>query len=125
MNDKREIIDKIILEITDKSLNYYLSNVDEKQSSGSIEDWKNGCRVNFTSYDGYNKSPIRYSDFENLYSNIKNDLNNPNITEQVLDKIINYLEKEKQYDDYFDLDNENYSINEIIELLSKDENYNL
>ena len=54
----------------------------------------------------------------NLYYNFKYDLESAN--DEVLDRIIEYLDEEKRYTDYEDLDQHNYDISDFVDLVKNE-----
>lgn len=103
-------IENLIDEIIEKAINTYINNFDEN-SGMSIVDWKNGYKGTIRNYDGNIIEYIKYSDFKDLYSNFKYDLEKANDTQ--LNNIIKYLEEEKKYTDYSNLNNELYVLEEF------------
>lgn len=109
-SEKIKKIDKLIDEIINNGIEAYVSQFDENVGL-SVEDWKNGYKNTIVTTDGRVLKYISYSNFKDLYSNFKYDLNQA--TDVQLDNILNYLNEEKKYTDYNDLDRECYDLDEF------------
>lgn len=109
--EKINKIDELINEIIDGAIEEYTSNFDENRGL-NIEDWKNGYRYNIIGYDGEDIEYISPNYFNMLYYNFKYDLNNA--SDVVLDKILKYLNKEKNLH-YWQLDDDAFTIDEFEE----------
>ncbi len=121
--EKIKIINKLIEEIKENAINDYESQFDEN-SGMSIVDWENGYRGTIRDFDGGIIKYISYSQFKNLYQNLDHDIfcistsseKLNKVSLETLDKIIKYLEEEKKYTNYNDLDREVYFIEDFEEM---------
>lgn len=105
MENKIGKIYNLIEEIKETAIEVYTSDFDECRGL-DIEDWKNGYYNTIFNRNGEVKKYIHINDFKSLYSNIVSGLNyelgnkiakmKTIYSNDVLDKVINYLEKEKQ-----------------------------
>lgn len=111
-NEKINKIYSLIEEIKNNAIDAYVSEFDPNNGL-SVEDWKNGYKGTIHNYKGDIVSYISYSEFKTLYHNLQEGLDNYN--DDVLDKVIKYLNKEIKYTSYYDLDRELYSIDELLE----------
>ena len=110
---KVEKIEELIKNIRQNAIDNYLSKWDESNSM-SKRDWELGSRGSIKGYDGENIKYISYADFNALYSNLDYfDLKQAN--EEILNKIINYLENEQKYVEFNDLDRECYMVSDFEE----------
>ncbi len=107
---KIEKIEELINNIKEKAIENYLSKWDENNSMNKF-DWKLGSKGSIKGYDGENIEYISYNEFNDLYSNLIYNLNDVN--EKILDKIIEYLEKEQKYVEFNDLDRDCYSVSDF------------
>lgn len=107
---KVEKIEELIKNIRQNAIDNYLSKWDENTSM-SKRDWELGSRGSIMGYDGKNIEYISYNEFNDLYSNLIYNLNDVN--EKILDKIIEYLEKEQKYVEFNDLDRDCYSVSDF------------
>lgn len=109
---KIEKIENLINNIREKAIENYLSKWDENNSM-SKRDWELGSKGSIQGFDGKNIEYISYSDFNGLYSNLTYGLNEA--SERILDKIIEYLEKEQKYVEFNDLDRDCYTVSDFEE----------
>lgn len=107
---KVEKIENLIKDIRENAIENYLSKWDENNSI-SKSDWELGSKGLIKGYNGENIEYISYNEFNDLYSNLTYNLNDVN--EKVLDKIIEYLEKEQKYVEFNDLDRDCYSVSDF------------
>lgn len=107
---KVEKIEDLIKNIRKNAIENYLSKWDENNSI-SKSDWELGSKGLIKCYNGENIEYISYNEFNDLYSNLTYNLNDVN--EKVLDKIIEYLEKEQKYVEFNDLDRDCYSVSDF------------
>lgn len=107
---KVEKIENLIKDIRKNAIDNYLSKWDENNSM-SKADWELGSKGSIKGYNGENIEYISYNEFNDLYSNLTYNLNDVN--EKVLDKIIEYLEKEQKYVEFNDLDRDCYSVSDF------------
>ena len=107
---KVEKIENLIKDIRENAIENYLSKWDENNSM-SKADWELGSKGSIKGYNGENIEYISYNEFNDLYSNLTYNLNDVN--EKVLDKIIEYLEKEQKKVEINDLDRECYSVSDF------------
>lgn len=113
-------IEKMIGEIIDNAIDNYVAKWDTTNSSGNMSrsDWEDGCKGTIRGFDGKIINYIYYRDFKDLYYNFKYDLEGAN--DEVLDRIIEYLDEEKRYTDYEDLDQHNYDISDFVDLVKNE-----
>lgn len=109
---KIEKIEELIKNIREDAIENYLNTWDENTSM-SKTDWELGSKGSIKGYDGEVIEYISKSDFDSLYDNLNYGLNET--SERVLDKIIEYLEKEQKKNDFNDLDCDCFTVSEFEE----------
>ncbi len=128
MINKINKIERLIEEIIQNAINEYESQFDENNGM-SVQDWENGYSNTIISLDGTILEYIPYNNFKSLYSNFKYDIEEYDlkkdkviykVNEKVLDKIIEYLKEEINYTYFYDLDRENYSLDEFKEMVENE-----
>ena len=110
MKEKKELVENMISKIIEKAINSYTEKFDENAGI-SIIDWKNGYKGVIRGFDGEIVKYISHSDFKDLYSNFKYDLDKA--SEDTLNTIIKYLEEEAKYTNYEDLDRDTNCIEDF------------
>lgn len=111
---KVEKIENLIKDIRENAIENYLSKWDENNSM-SKADWELGSKGSIKGFDGENIKYISKDDFDSLYTNLDDDFSLNDTSERVLDKIIEYLEKEQKKVEINDLDRDCYTVNDFEE----------
>lgn len=109
---KIEKIEELIKNIKESAIEDYLNTWDENNSM-SKTDWELGSKGSIKGFDGENIEYISKAEFDSLYDNLTDRLNETN--ERVLDRIIEYLEKEQKKNNFNDLDCDCFTVSEFEE----------
>lgn len=120
---------KEIYELVEKIQNLAIENYKNNINCDDFSDWENGYKTTFRNHDGKIVDYISYNDFKSLYYNLTQTVTDKTNT-VVLNKVIEYLEKELQYIqknvysdkiEYHNLDRELYTIDDFEEMFEGDE----
>lgn len=126
INNMKKI--KEIYELIEKIQNLAIENYKNQINCDDFTDWENGYKTTFRNHDGKIVDYISYNDFKSLYYNLTQTVTDKTNT-AVLNKVIEYLEKELQYIqknvysdkiEYYNLDSELYTIDYFEEILKGD-----
>lgn len=116
---------KEIYELVEKIQNLAIENYKNQINCDDFTDWENGYKTTFRNHDGKIVDYISYNDFKSLYYNLTQTVTDKTNT-AVLNKVIEYLEKELQYIqknvysdkiEYYNLDSELYTIDYFEEIM--------